>query len=169
VPYPDKILASDEDVVLHLNPHWRRLVRPVFAFLVAVGCGSFAAGYTDAPATRAVVAVLVVTVVLGLAVWPVLRWTTSHVIVTTHRLILRTGVLARSGYDVPLGRVNDISFRHSLLERLLGSGTLTVESSSERGRLVLRDVPHVEAVQGILYQLIETRDVARAVQRPPEA
>jgi hypothetical protein len=35
--------------------------------------------------------------------------------------------------------------------------------------LVLRDVPHVEAVQGILYQLIETRDVARAVQRPPEA
>lgn len=170
MPYPDKVLAPDEYVVVHVHPHWRRLVRPVLVFLLAVGCGSFGAGYAGTPATRAVIALLVVTAVLALTVWPVLRWATSHVIVTTERVLLRTGVLARSGRDVPLGRVNDMSFQHTILERVLGSGTLTVDSSSERGQLVLRDVPHVEAVQGIIYQLIETQDRrrARAVQRTPD-
>jgi uncharacterized membrane protein YdbT with pleckstrin-like domain len=71
-------------------------------------------------------------------------------------------VLSRSGRDVPLGRVNDVSFEHTLLERLLRSGTLTVESAGERGLIVLRDVPHVESVQAELYELIEEDELRRA-------
>jgi uncharacterized membrane protein YdbT with pleckstrin-like domain len=71
-------------------------------------------------------------------------------------------VLSRSGRDVPLGRVDEISFEHTLLERILRSGTLTVESAGDRGELVLRDVPRVELVQGALYELVDTDAMRRA-------
>jgi uncharacterized membrane protein YdbT with pleckstrin-like domain len=166
VPYPDKLLAADEEVVLHLHPHWRKLVRPVLVFLIASAAGGFGAGYLSVPAARWAVAGLAAVAVLVFTVWPVLRWASTHFILTTHRVLIRTGVLSRSGRDVPLGRITDVSFRHSLVERMLRSGTLMVESPGERGPLVLADVPRVEEVQGTLYQLIEEDSVrrARAVQ-----
>ena len=63
--------------------------------------------------------------------------------------------MARSGRDMPLARVNDISFSHTVFERILGCGTLVVESAGERGQLVLSDVPHVEAVQRRIYELAD--------------
>jgi len=89
-------------------------------------------------------------------VWPFLKWITTSYIVTDRRLITRVGVIARSGRDMPLSRVNDVTFAHEgLLERILGCGTLVVESAGERGQLVLRDVPHVEDVQRDVYRLAE--------------
>lgn len=41
------------------------------------------------------------------------------------------------------------------VERLLGCGTLTIESAGERGQSVLTDVPHVDKVQTKLYELVE--------------
>jgi uncharacterized membrane protein YdbT with pleckstrin-like domain len=74
---------------------------------------------------------------------------------TTRRVIMRTGVVARNGRDVPLSRVNDVSFSHTMVERLFGSGTLVIESAGDRGQVVLGDVPHVESVQRELYGLVE--------------
>jgi uncharacterized membrane protein YdbT with pleckstrin-like domain len=162
VPYPDKLLAGDEEVVLHLHPHWRKLVRPVLVFLVSAGAGGFAAGYVEQSIVRTVVGVLALGAVLAFTVWPVLRWANSHVILTTHRVLIRTGVLSRTGRDIPLGRVNDVSFEHGLVERMLRCGTLTVESAGERGLVVLTDVPRVEYVQGTLYGLIEEDALRRA-------
>jgi uncharacterized membrane protein YdbT with pleckstrin-like domain len=162
VPYPDKLLADDEEVVLHLHPHWKKLVRPVLVFLVAAGGGGFAAGYVEEPIVRTVVGLLALGAVLVFSAWPVLRWRNTHFILTTHRVLLRTGVLSRLGRDIPLGRVNDVSFEHGLVERMLRCGTLTVESAGERGLVVLADVPRVEYVQGTLYGLMEDDALRRA-------
>ena len=70
-------------------------------------------------------------------------------------MVTRVGVLTRTGRDVPLTRVNDVSFTETLLERVLRCGTLTVESAGERGQVVLTDVPRVAEVQRTLYELIE--------------
>ena len=37
-------------------------------------------------------------------------------------------------------------FEHGLIDRILGCGTLHIESAGERGQVVLPDVPHVEHV-----------------------
>jgi uncharacterized membrane protein YdbT with pleckstrin-like domain len=162
VPYPDKLLAEDEQVVLHLHPHWRKLVRPVLVFVLTAGVVGFASAVVSPSAVRTGIALLALAVVLVFTVWPVLRWASSHVILTTHRVLIRTGVLSRIGRDVPLGRIDDVSFEHTLLERMLRCGTLTVESAGERGPVVLADVPRVEAVQGTLYQLMEDDEFRRA-------
>ena len=72
------------------------------------------------------------------------------------------GDVLRSGRDMPISRVNDVTFEHGgLLERMLGCGTLTVESAGERGQLVMRDVPKVEEVQRDVYRLAEADEERR--------
>ena len=95
---------------------------------------------------------------LALMLWliaPVLRWRTTTYELTTRRLRTRFGLLTRRGRDIPLARINDVSFEKGMLDRLLGAGRLVVESAGEHGQIVLRDIPNVEQVQATLYQLVE--------------
>jgi uncharacterized membrane protein YdbT with pleckstrin-like domain len=94
--------------------------------------------------------------VLGLAlivrftVVPVVRWRTTHFVVTNRRVLVREGVFSRQGIDIPLSRINSVQFRHTFLERLLGSGTLVIESASDEP-LEFEDVPGVQHVHAMLY------------------
>lgn len=157
--FPESVLTKDEHVVLNLHPHWKALIRPVFVLLVAVAAVAAAAVFLPRAgwARSALVAVAVVAVVLValLAFWPWLRWRTTHYVFTNERVIMRHGVVSRSGRDIPISRVNDVSFEHGPVERMLGCGTLTIESAGERGQVVLTDIPGVERVQSVLYELVE--------------
>jgi uncharacterized membrane protein YdbT with pleckstrin-like domain len=64
-------------------------------------------------------------------------------------------VIARERRDLPLNRVNDHAMSQTLLDRMLGSGTLRIDSIGDRSA-VLVSVPHAQHVQTLLYQLIET-------------
>ena len=155
MPYPDRLLAQEEEVVHRLHPHWKMLVLPVLIFVVMAGATSFGAAVAGEPLLRYVVVGAGLFIVLIFTIVPFLRWRTTHFVITSHRVLVRRGILSRSGRDVPLSRINDVSFEHSLFERLLGCGTLVIESAGERGQVSLSDVPRVELVQGELYQLIE--------------
>ena len=85
------------------------------------------------------------------------RWATTNIVLTTDRLILRAGVLSKSGREIPLERINDISFHQHLFERLLGTGDLTVESAGERGQETLRRVPDPERLQREIYHQMKGR------------
>jgi uncharacterized membrane protein YdbT with pleckstrin-like domain len=157
--YPRRMLADGERVELDLHPHVRVLVRPVLALLVVVPLAAFLAARAPSGAAqtpvRIVVAALAVVLLLVLTVRPFLRWVTTHYVVTNRRLVTRHGVVARSGRDVPLFRVTDITFEQGLVQRMFRSGTLVVETAGERGEVVLVDVPHVEAVQRRLNELAD--------------
>jgi uncharacterized membrane protein YdbT with pleckstrin-like domain len=85
----------------------------------------------------------------------VLAWRTTVYEVTNKRMRLRDGIVTRNGRDIPLSRITDVSFRKGLLDRLLGCGTLVVESAGEHGELALTEIPHVERVSSLLFQLVE--------------
>lgn len=85
---------------------------------------------------------LLVLVVFGAK--PFLNWFFSTYTLTNRRLITRHGILTRTGRDIPLMRINDVSYEHGLIDRILGCGTLQIESAGERGQVILPDVPHVE-------------------------
>nr|WP_205863654.1 PH domain-containing protein [Planosporangium mesophilum] len=141
-----------------MHPHWKALIRPIFVALVAIAAVVVAAVFL--PATWSMVGLYIVgalalLAVITLAFWPWLVWRTTHYVLTNERVILRTGVFSRSGRDIPLGRVNDVSFSHGIVDRMLGCGTLTIESAGERGQVVLTDIPRVEKTQSTLYELVE--------------
>lgn len=164
--YPGKLLGEGERVVTEMRPHGKELVRPALALLVLAPAASFAAAVVPEGSAQGVGRLVIGLVALVLLVWwclvPLLRWLTTSYVITDRRIITRSGVLARSGRDMPMSRVNDVSFEHSgLLERLLRCGTLIVESAGERGQLTLRDVPRVEELQRDIYRLAEADEERR--------
>ncbi len=153
--YPKKLLSEDETVVLETHPHWKVLVVPVLELLVVLAVAGFSYGYFDQSWARWTTVAVAALLLLFLVVVPFLRWRTTLFVITSKRVVTREGILTRSGRDVPLNRVNDVSFSHNLLERMLRCGTLTVESAGERGQVVLNDIPRVADVQHQLYELTE--------------
>jgi uncharacterized membrane protein YdbT with pleckstrin-like domain len=157
--YPQRLLADNERIDTQLRTHWKALVPPVVALIVVVPLTTFLlARIPDSSSqtiVRAVVAIVGIVALIWLCVLPFMRWWTTVYVLTTHRLILRQGIIARSGRDIPLARINDVSFSHTAIERVLRCGTLVVESAGERGQVTLTDIPHVERVQRRLYELVE--------------
>jgi uncharacterized membrane protein YdbT with pleckstrin-like domain len=88
-------------------------------------------------------------------VWPLLVWRCTHWVFTDERVLLQDGVITRDRRDLPLARVNDHAMSQSLLDRMLGSGTMTIDSLGERGPAVLVAVSRIQSVQTTLYTLIE--------------
>jgi uncharacterized membrane protein YdbT with pleckstrin-like domain len=157
--FPRRLLADDEAVLLELHPHWKQLAGPLLAVPALVGLATF--GWFALPGggwhsgLRWAVLAVASLLLLRFSVWPYLRWQSTHYVLTSRRVVIRRGVFGRSGRDIPLTRVNDVSFQHSLFERLLGCGTLTIESAGEHGQVVLPEVPKVEAVQREVYRAVE--------------
>src|SRR6202012_534632 len=155
----DRSLAVGEQSVEVLHPHWKTLVGPVlgaFVIVAALLVGEVVIpGGRDAAVERLAAAVLAIVLLMWWLIYPLLRWRTTRYELTTRRMRLRTGVVARNGSDIPLSRITDVSFRKSPLDRLLGSGTLVVESAGEHGQLRLNEIPNAERVQATLFQLVE--------------
>jgi uncharacterized membrane protein YdbT with pleckstrin-like domain len=155
VAYPDELLVPGEQVVMHRHPHWKMLVLPVLVLLLVVGIGSYLAALVStqswAPFAWIALAVVGLVLVVWLTVVPVVRWRTTHFVITSRRVLVREGVLSRQGLDIPMSRINSVQFRRTVLERLLGCGTLIVESASD-DPLEFTDVPDVERVHALLYQ-----------------
>jgi uncharacterized membrane protein YdbT with pleckstrin-like domain len=154
LPYPEDLLRSDERVVVHKHPHWKMLVLPVVALLLIVGLGSYAAALVKGTSWQLYgwigLAVLGGVGVVWLTVTPLLRWRTTHFVLTTRRVLVREGILTRSGIDIPTNRINTVQSRASFLDRILGCGTLIIESASDEP-LEFDGIPQVERVRSLLY------------------
>jgi len=167
VPFPRKLLNDHEDIILDLRPHWWFLSGPIAAVVLTVALTIFVAAIGAASAVPIAALVLV----LGALVWLLVRfarWTTTNFVVTTDRLVFRTGVLSKHGREIPLERVNDITFHASLFERMIGAGDLVIESAGERGQQMFTDIPHPMKVQNEVYRQIEAaqqRDADRMAGR----
>lgn len=152
-------LADEEHSVMLVHPHWKTILGPVLIALVTVAAALaliiVIPSGSAAKWERLAVGVVAVVILLTWVLVPLLRWRRTTYELTTRRLRLREGVLTRRGRDFPLLRISDVSFQHGLLDRLLGCGKLIVESAGEHGQLVLPEIPHVERVQGTLFQLVE--------------
>lgn len=153
--YPKKLLSEGETVVLETHPHWKTLVLPVLVLLATLGAAGFLWAVIDDEIGRYVILAAAVLLLLFFFVIPFLRWRTTLFVITDDRVVVRSGILTRTGRDIPLTRVNDITFTHNVVERVLRCGTLVVESAGERGQVELNDIPRVEHVQRTLYELVE--------------
>jgi uncharacterized membrane protein YdbT with pleckstrin-like domain len=167
LPYPEKLLADDEQVVKNLHPSWITIA-PGFIWFVVL-CVAAGAGFAFAPdhgTSRTVLLIAIVVVWVILVTWlfikPLITWRTSHYVFTTHRVLIRRGWLKHVGRDIALQRISDVGFEQSLWDRIAHAGTLTIESASEHGQEVLSNVPHSEEQQQLLNRLIEQDGERRA-------
>ncbi|WP_028479204.1 PH domain-containing protein [Nocardia sp. CNY236] len=158
--YPEDVLAPDEHLVLHRHPHWKMLFWPIATLFAATALAGFTAGVvsrTVEGTARSAVLLVVLATYLVILVWrcvaPVVSWKSTHFIVTDRRVLVREGVITHSGIDIPMSRISSVQFRHGLFDRLLGTGTLIIESSSSEP-LEYDDIPSVQHVHSLLYHQV---------------
>ncbi|GLZ38549.1 PH domain-containing protein [Actinokineospora sp. NBRC 105648] len=153
--YPDDLLSDGERVVLHKHPHWKMLLLPYLILVVVVGGGIWLAILAQDLSWATIAQIIIGALALILVVWlffvPFVRWRTTHFIVTTDRVMAREGVINRTGIDIPLSRISSVRFEHGLIDRIVGCGTLIIESSSQEP-LEFDDIPAVEKVHTLLYR-----------------
>ena len=157
--FPRRLLNEGEEIAIELRPHWWFFAGPASSgvFIVAL---AFLVTKLDGDARDTAWLVWAVVTVLW-ALWLLvrfLRWITTEFVVSTDRLIFRAGVLRRHGREVPLERINDITFEKSLWERIVGAGDLLIESAGEMGQQRFTDIPHPDFVQQEIYRQIEANE-----------
>lgn len=154
-----KLLSDGEHVVLSVRTHPKALIGPIALLILVVAAVITAAMLQPANSKLGLIAfVVAVPVVVVWVVIPFLRWMTSTYTVTNRRLITRSGILSRSGRDIPLFRINDVAYEKGLIDRLLGCGSLIISDASEKAGLVLPDLPNVEQVHLQISDLLFERD-----------
>lgn len=183
--FPDNLLARGERVVLHKHPHWKVLVLPALLFIVIVAGGSFLAAWvnkwTDSGFTThrwwfVGIAVVGVVLLVLLCLVPFLRWRTEHFVLTSEHVFFRTGIINRRQHQIPLVRIQNIETVVTFWGRILGYGSLIVDSAADQP-LEFTNVASLTRVQSTLNQLIaDDRDGTvdpddprtRAMGRPTE-
>ena len=175
--YPEDLLSEGEQIVIHKHPHWKMLLLPYLVLIITLGVGIWLAILAkDASSPWNSIGLIAIgAVALAVIVWlflvPLARWRTTHFVVTTDRVMVREGVIRRTGIDIPMSRISSVRFEHGLIDRIFGCGTLIIESSSQEP-LEFDDIPSVEKVHSFIYREVNDNpldDYHRQPQGPPPA
>ena len=170
MPFPKRLLLETETVALDLRPHWWFFAGPLFSGIPVL---ALLFGTTKLNGDAHDGALLAwAAVALAWIVWLCARlisWQTTHFVVTSDRLIFRSGILAKHSRDIPLEKVEYLDARRTFFERLIGAGDLVIKSGDEQQQ-AFKDIPHPDAVQREINRQMEgnqTRGMGGGPPHPP--
>jgi uncharacterized membrane protein YdbT with pleckstrin-like domain len=178
MPYPDNLVQEGETLALDLRPHWWYFSRNILtgiplAIILIVVLSS------DTDWISKYGGILVGIVAIAWAVWlglKYLQWRMTYFVVTSRRVIYRSGVISKRGVEIPLERINNINFHQRLIDRIIGAGDLDIESAGKDGQSHFDFIRHPDGVQHEVYRQMEARNMpvamvqqAPAVVAPPQA
>ena len=66
-------------------------------------------------------------------------------------VLKKIGLLAREAEQAPIEKIQDVTLDQGVIARLLGYGTVVLETASERGRIVFPDVSRPEAFRNAIW------------------
>jgi uncharacterized membrane protein YdbT with pleckstrin-like domain len=163
--FPENILTDDEKIIRQFRPHWRMLAIPVLWLIGAIVAIVVIFRVIDAEGFVALALVAaVVLALIPLVASPLIKWWFTSYVLTSERLITRTGMIARSGIELPLQNINNVLFNQSVIERVLKSGDLLIESAGESGQSEFTNIPDPEKFQSLLYRTREEQSRKTAAE-----
>ena len=154
--FPRQLLNVDEEVVLDVHPHWLFFAEPaltgagllILTIILATTVGGGVTGFM----------LILVAAALIWGLWRLLTWRTTHFVITSDRLIYRSGIVAKRGIQIPIERVNNVNFKQGILERIVGAGDLLVESAGQDGQQRFTDVRHPDQIQNIIHAQMDANE-----------
>jgi uncharacterized membrane protein YdbT with pleckstrin-like domain len=165
--FPKKYLNDAEEVILDLRPHWFFLVGPTLALVAALALAIWVSQAVEEDwALFPALAVAVIALFFFLRRYA--EWFTTDFVLTTDRLIYRKGILARHGKEIPLERLNDVSYTQTIFQRMMRAGDLLVESGGEHGQSQFGHFANPQGIQNEIHRAIEAaaaRDADRMAGR----
>ncbi|HLM16955.1 MAG TPA: PH domain-containing protein [Acidimicrobiia bacterium] len=169
--YPDNLVQEGETVALDLRPHWWFFSRNILtgiplAIILLLVLGKQNSDWQKYTAAIVGIATLVWAAWLGLKY---LQWRMTYFVVTSRRVIYRSGVISKRGVEIPLERINNINFHQRLIDRVIGAGDLDIESAGKDGQSHFDFIRHPDGVQHEVYRQMESRNMPVAMMQPAAA
>ena len=167
MPFPKKFLLDSETVALDLRPHWWFFAGPLFSGIPVLALAILA--YRQEGDWRTALWYLTLAAALAWAVWlgaRLITWQTTHFVVTSQRLVFRSGILSKHSRDIPLDKVEYVEADQTIFERLIGAGDLLIKSGDEQEQ-AFSDIPKPETVKKEIHHQKMEADKAGAMNDGP--
>lgn len=128
----ERYVLRGESVVVATRHHWGKLSEPVatvlLGFLVVAWLSSVIERATDSPALWLWWGWLALVARLG---WRLMEWRNEWFVATDKRLLMTYGLFTHRVAMMPLRKVTDMNYGRSVIGRVLGYGTFTLESAGQ--------------------------------------
>ena len=123
--YPSRLLTEGEEILDEFRPHWKVLLPAIgWAMLLAALAGVAFAAFD--PEWGWIALAIGVLIWLTLSLRSLIDWYFTNYVLTTERIIVRRGMVARTGVEIPLENVTNVLFSQTVLERILRYGDVTL-------------------------------------------
>jgi uncharacterized membrane protein YdbT with pleckstrin-like domain len=157
VPYPQENLHPNEELVLDLHPHWWTITPSILALVIVLVFGILALANDWPEPVKFLAAILIIANLVWFGI-RYLQLITTHFVLTSDRVIYRSGIVSKRGVEIPLDSINAIHFNQRIWERMLGLGDLKVDSASVEGVSEFENVRKPHRVQNEIYIKMEENE-----------
>jgi membrane protein YdbS with pleckstrin-like domain len=150
-----KYLLPGEEVVIATRRHWASLAEPVVKSLPLLVIGGWL--LMRDPRNHLTSALGLIGLVVGLAYLGlhVAEWYMRHFIVSPRRMLLTSGVIARTVTLLPRRRITDLTWQETFFGQLLGYGTFRIESAGQHQALSrVTFLPHADDLYRKISELL---------------
>jgi membrane protein YdbS with pleckstrin-like domain len=129
-------LLPDEKIIRVAHPSWVLLLKPILLNIVAAAIVLTLAALFQQPW-------LAVLLVFSLAVlgWEMFARRRNEYIVTSRRVVKQEGIFTIHSFDAPLDKINNIFHEQGVWGRILGYGSVGLETASEQGTTMFHHIP----------------------------
>ncbi len=157
----DEYLLPTERRVIRVRQHWAVMAKHIWQtalfLILMVGIESLLDGRLSPGAD-----IILDNLTFYLALVAVLRftantilWWIERIVITDKRVMIAQGIVVHNVGMMPLGKVTDLTFRRTLSGRMLGYGTMVVESAGQIQALNQIDyMPRPEEIYEALSELV---------------
>ena len=155
--YAEKNLAPGETIVHRARYHWIYYRTTLVLLLVAAVFGLWwwiaghRLGSTGGAAIFGYVALFFLAAAVVTFFLRRVRAAADEFVVTNRRVMRKVGLFAREAEQAPIEKIQDVTLDQGVIARLLGYGTVVLETASERGRIVFPDISRPEAFRNAIW------------------
>lgn len=157
----DEYLLPTERRVIRVRQHWAVMFKHMWQtglfILIVVAVEQFTDGQVSGGVDLLIDNLsfyLVLVAVLRFTALTILWWI-ERIVITDKRVMIAQGIIVHNVGMMPLGKVTDLTFQRSLSGRLLGYGTMVVESAGQIQALNRIDyMPRPEEIYEALSELV---------------
>ena len=171
--YAEKNLAPGETIVYRARYHWIYYKTTFALLLLAAVFGLWwwvAGSRLGAESTSSIFGNVALVLLVAAAVHFLVRRfraSADEYVVTSRRVIRKYGFVAREVEQALIDRIQDITVRQGVAGRLLGYGTVVLETASETGRIVFPDIAEPEAFRNAVWGQVPAREAGAAAPPAP--
>jgi len=169
--YAEKNLAPGETIVYRARYHWIYYRTSLALLLVAAVFGLWwwiAGSRLEAEASSGVFGTIALALLFAAGIHFLFRRiqaSADEFVVTNRRVVRKVGLLAREAEHAPIEKIQDITIDQGVTARVLGYGTVVLETASERGRIVFPDIARPERFRSAIWG--QTAGLAASPGAPP--